>query len=283
MRLALAGFLLIAVVASFLDRPTLPRSVSMTPAGSSPRLASMPPDTPARRDSANTTPSGNTLASDESTRLVLEITRALTVESDRERALHEWLARLSALDPAAAQRLVMDCPAGPNRTDLLRHLARHWSDHDIGSALDWLATLPASDRMTAAEAMLAQVAQTDPAGALSLAELFCVGLDDGRAERIVQLWTEESPAEAFDWLRHRPAGPTRDLLVARAAWARAQAEPAAAAELVFELMPRDEQRDDALAGVLRHWVVREPAVAARWLHSPQSIGRDASARVPAGR
>ncbi|HYC70706.1 MAG TPA: hypothetical protein VEB66_05835 [Opitutaceae bacterium] len=180
---------------------------------------------------------------------------------DRDVAFDRLLPRLLATDPVEAAELVAGWPPGPLRVELLGRVARLWAAGDIRGAMTWVAGLPESDRLFAAEGLLAQLSESDPAGALAASELFGVGRDDGRAERIMQLWTEQNPGEAIAWLEARPPDPTRDRLAARAAWARAQQDPADAAALALDLVAPGTAQDDALLGVIRHWAARDPAGA----------------------
>ncbi|MFZ5495052.1 MAG: hypothetical protein ACOZE5_06910 [Verrucomicrobiota bacterium] len=184
---------------------------------------------------------------------------------DRDRALYQLLPRLIAEDPAAAGRLALGWEPGSLRDELLRQLIRHWAEADIAGVLMWLTSLlNVADRNLAATASTVQVATDDPAGALDLAQVLRVGLDDGSFEHLAQIWTEEHPRAAVDWTLAQPAGPLRDRLLARIAWVRAQGEPAEAAGLVLNHMRSGEAQSEALLAVLRQWAVREPAEAAEW-------------------
>ena len=185
--------------------------------------------------------------------------------ADRDRALHQLLPRLIAQDPALAGHLALAWEPGPLRDEFLRQVIHHWSEADIGGVLTWLtALLDADDRNLAAATTTSQVAQADPAGALDLSQVLRVGLEDGSFEHLAQLWTEEEPAAAVDWVLAQPTGPLRDRLLARIAWVRAQGEPAEAADLVLNHMRTGEVQSKALLAVLRQWAVREPAEAAEW-------------------
>jgi hypothetical protein len=156
--------------------------------------------------------------------------------ASRDRAINILLPQLIAQDPLAAVRLVESWLAGPLRDDLLQQLARQWAATDLNAAAAWLTTLPASDRQHVAAATIAQVVQSDPAGAIRIAEALGTGVDDGSVERIVQLWTEESPGEAIAWVRTRPADPLRDRLVMRIAHVRSQQNPTEARQLITTLI-----------------------------------------------
>lgn len=190
--------------------------------------------------------------------------------AERDHALYRLLPRLIADDPSAAGHLALAWEPGLLRDEFLRQVIHHWSEADIGGVLTWLtALLDADDRRLAAATTTAQVAQADPAGALDLSQVLRVGLEDGSFEHLAQLWTEEEPAAAVNWVMAQPAGPVRDRLLARIAWVRGQSDPAEAAGLVLKHMQPGEAQTSAVVSVVRQWAVRDPAEAAEWVaHFP---------------
>jgi hypothetical protein len=200
--------------------------------------------------------------------LAEEITHALRNGSaaERDHAFNELLPRLIASDPAAAGHLALAWEPGSLRDEFLRHVIRLWSAADIGSALTWLVSLlDEPDRNKAATAATAQVAQSDPAGAIELSSLLRTDMEDGSLERLAQLWTEEKPREAQAWILVQPASPLRDRLLVRIAHVRAQQEPAVAADLVLNHLPPGATRDEALLNVVRQWALRDPTSATAWV------------------
>jgi hypothetical protein len=195
-----------------------------------------------------------------------QIARALRggTEAERNRAYHELLPRLIAQDPRRAARLAVDEESGEPRAELMREVARQWAERDLAAALTWLAELNDADRAGAIEAAINQVARTDAAGALEIAQTFQVGLHDGTLEHRLQLWTEQAPADAVAWVQSRPAGPARDRLLARAAYVRVQTDPPAAMELL-SLMSSDPASEAPTRAVLQLWQRRDPAAATAWL------------------
>ncbi|HEX2860297.1 MAG TPA: hypothetical protein VHN79_01600 [Lacunisphaera sp.] len=186
--------------------------------------------------------------------------------TDRDQAFHVLLPRLVAEDPALAGHLALAWDAGALREEFLGHVVRLWTSADINGVVTWTASLlDDSDRTAAARAATAQVAQTDPAGAIELARLLGPAVEDGRMERLAQLWTEENPRAAQAWIENRPADAWSDRLLARIAHVRAQQEPAAAAGLVLNRMAAGAARDDALVNVARQWALRDPDAAAAWV------------------
>jgi hypothetical protein len=160
-----------------------------------------------------------------------------------------------------------------NREESLRAEARLRATRDMAGTLQWLAAFESGhDRALAAEAVVDELARTDPAGALEVAGHFQVGDGDGRREYLVQLWTEESPGEATDWVMRQPAGPGRDRLAARIAYVRAQTDPAEATALAKTYIDGAQVKQDTLIAVLRQWALRDPAAATAQANELTDLG-----------
>jgi len=208
------------------------------------------------------------LPAERSLRLQREITDALRRGGDigRNRVGNDLLPALVALDAAAAGRLAQTWELAGQRAWLLRQVAERWSAADCAGAITWVGTIQNSqDQQAAAGALVAQIAQLDPAGALTAAQLFQAGLDDGSQEHIAQIWTEASPKEAVDWIVNRPASLQRDRLLTRIAHVRAESNPGEAATLLSNFLPVGEARDEAITSVSRQWAERDPNAAILWV------------------
>ena len=221
-------------------------------------------------------------------RLVDEISRILRTGDGvaRERVFDQLLPELIATKAADAARLAEEWEPGPVRDELLRQVARQWTAVDFAGAMTWLAGLEdRRDRQHAAEAGVAEVARADPAGAIEVSRIFQVGTGDGSLEHLAQLWTEESPREAVDWILNQRAGPQRDRLLARIAYVRAQSDPEEAAILASNYVTAGAVREEAIAGVSRQWAVRDPAAATAWVEKfpPGPLRARGLAAVAAGR
>jgi hypothetical protein len=184
----------------------------------------------------------------------------------QNRVGNDMLPALVALDAAAAGRLAQTWEPGGLREWLLRQVAERWSAADCAGAITWVATIENSqDQRAAAGALVAQIAQLDPAGALTAAQLFQVGVDDGSQEYIAQIWTETNPTEAVEWIVNRPASTQRDRLLTRIANVRVQSNPVEAATLVSNFLPAGSARDEAITSVSRQWAERDPNAATLWV------------------
>ncbi len=181
----------------------------------------------------------------------------------RERAVREVLPALLARDGAQVAALLAAAGDDADRAELLRQIARAWARADLPAAVAWLAALANADRASAADAMIAEVGRDDFAGALQLAGALARGVDDGRAEHLAQIWTEENPGEATAWIAALPPGTERDRLLARVARVRVRHDPAEAARLLAE-MSGGPLRDAAIADTLAQLRLYDPARAAAW-------------------
>jgi hypothetical protein len=267
MKYLLLVALAVAGLAFYFLRPGAKPPLPTPPAAAHPSNPVSLAGRPVPPDSHASVASPRSSAPDPSSRLIEEFHHLLRpgVPLDRDRLVNALLPTLVARDPATAARLVEELEAGPVREELLRHLARLMSASDIHTTLAWLSRLPPTDQPMAAEAVMAQINQSDPAGALEVADVFRIGLDDGRQEHLLQLWTESDPVHAMAWVTTRPAGPARDRLLARAAHVRVQQDPAQAVQLVLNHMAAGPAQEEALMGVIRQWAVRDPAAAADWV------------------
>ncbi len=232
-------------------------------------LAATPPDPKATGNTPSriVPPTASTMTP------VDEIAHALRsgTVTEKDRAINVLLPALVASDPSAAGHLALAWEPGALREELLHEVIRLWSAADIGGAVTWLTSLlNNADRGNASTTATAQVAQTDPPGAIELAQLLGVGTADGSLEHLTQLWTEENPREAMAWIVTQSTGPNRDRLLSRIAWVRAQSEPTEAAALVLDHMNAGALRDDAVIGVVHQWALRDPAGATNWVAQFQS-------------
>jgi hypothetical protein len=167
---------------------------------------------------------GARLPSGQRWQLARDIERALVSSDarDRDRALAEALPALIATDAPAAAALVERIEPGATRDELRTRVAWLWSATDPNGAIDWARNLTNPDeRKLVATDVAAQLATSDPAGAIEVANLFDVGHDDGTIERVVQIWAEEHLDDALAFASSLSPGPSRDQLLARVALVQA--------------------------------------------------------------
>src|SRR5690606_38076911 len=106
-------------------------------------------------------------------------------------AVDTLLAELAEIDPASAGALVESWEAGPVRDELLRRVAQLWAATDTAGAIEWVAHLPdPAEREQAATVLCHQLAATDPADAVRVAQLLGVGEGSDAFASLVRLWAE---------------------------------------------------------------------------------------------
>ena len=215
---------------------------------------------------------------EKSRQLQLEIARALVSLDDeaRDRAYTQLLPALIAIDPAAVEHLVERCPTGPVRDQLLWYTALAWSAANLDGAITWVEGLKNDDeRGIAANEVVSQVAQGDPARALEVSAVFGIGRRDGTADHIAQLWAVEDLKGALQWIQAQPQGPPRDQLLARIVVVQAQSAPADAAHTALTRIAPGPMQDDAVVAVLELWSGQDADAASAWVEElPQGHLRD---------
>jgi len=236
-------------------------------------LAAMPvprasPRIPAEQVSAVPAPPASVSREEQSRRLRLEIERALVSveENHRERAYSELVPALIRVDPTAMGSLVERFPSGPVREELLRHTAHAWSSIDLQGAIAWAKSVAETDeRTTAADEIVSQVGQSDPAHAIEVSDLFGIGRNDGTVEHIATLWATENLNESLRWVESQPPGKQRDQLLARITTVEARTAPAAAANTALKEVSPGTFQDDAVVSVVRNWLLTDATAASEWV------------------
>lgn len=145
--------------------------------------------------------------------------------------------------------------------------ARAWARTNSAAALAWALTAPdGGQRDAVAEIVCLQVAEMDPARAVRLAEQFGASCSNV-LENLVQQWAERDGAAALSYALDKPAGEEQERLLGRIAFARAQSDPAQAANFVAEKISPGEIQAEAAISVLHQWALRDAPAAAAWAQS----------------
>jgi hypothetical protein len=160
---------------------------------------------------------------------------------------------------------------------------RNWAREFPAEASAWLFRAPDSpQRDIVAEIVCPQLAQTNPAVAVALAE-HCYGngtnvmgnLLDNRA----QLWAERDEQSAFTWASAKPPGEGRDRLLQRIALVQATTDPEQAAQMIAEQISPGSIQNEAAISVLYQWAHQNAAAALAWAQSfPAGDFRDRAIR-----
>jgi hypothetical protein len=230
------------------------------------RAANSVPSKRERSVAERPSPSGKPVAVDAA---LLEKLRGF-VKSDGEFDCGRFsllLAKLVAVDPAAAADFAASIPAGPVREEALRRLSQLWSAKDPAAAEMWAAGLPdEAERQSTVTAICMQVAQSDAREAITIAERH--GLDAGSGavtENLVHQWAAQDFPAAAAWIKSRPAGERREQMVMRLAVVQSATEPAAAARLVVDEIPEGHVQTEAVISVIYQWARRDMAGAREWV------------------
>jgi hypothetical protein len=142
--------------------------------------------------------------------------------------------------------------------------AREWTRQHPNDAATWLLSAAAgSKRDTVAEMVCVQVAQTNPAEAVALAER-CAGGCSNLLENLVHQWADQNTPAARDYALSKPPGEERDHLLSRVAFVLSKESPTDAARLVAEQISPGEIQNEAAISVLHQWLLRDTNAAAMW-------------------
>lgn len=187
--------------------------------------------------------------------------------SDKELALTKLLPELIANDAAQAARLVETLEPWAWREDALHLVARSWASVDSSLAAAWAFQLAdETERNTALADVALQLAESKPKAALELAVTYDI-VENGRIVQLnlTQLWAAQEAEAATEWVRSQNDPEFQAQAYARVALAWAETNPAEAAKLVVERIPRGEVQSEAAMSVLHQWLLRDPAAAESWV------------------
>ena len=153
--------------------------------------------------------------------------------------------------------------------------SRQWARENPELALGWMMSAPAGPQRDAvAEIVCAQVAETDPAQAVALAERYSGGCSN-LLENLVHQWAERDHGAAYAYAVRLAPIEERDRLLGRVAFIRSKESPAEAAELVVREIAPGAIQDEAAISVLHQWALREPNQAFAWAQLfPEGALRD---------
>jgi hypothetical protein len=162
-----------------------------------------------------------------------------------------------ATEPTSVPAQPAEPPKDPDES-------RQWARENPESALTWMMnTSTGPERDVVAEIVCAQIAEVDPAQAVTVAEQYAGGCSN-LLENLVFQWSERDEAAARTYALAQPDGAQRDRLLGRVALTLAQEAPAAAAMLVVQSISPGEAQNEAALSVLHQWAWREPNAALAW-------------------
>ncbi|HZF00548.1 MAG TPA: hypothetical protein VE344_01495 [Methylomirabilota bacterium] len=224
---------------------------------------------------------------DEWTRQIIadiELDLNSTNEADRAEITTRLFPMLFSRAPAVAASLAQTVEPVSLREELLRQVARSWSQYDPAQALEWASNLnDPGERENTLTLVCSGVAQTDPLAAMEDAQRTGLDQNTGAIESLVQVWASHDLEGAVAWTKQLPASDTRDQMIARLAFDEVQTDPARAANLVAEQIPAGSIQDESAISVLHQWALRDAEAAAIWLQQfPPGTLRDRGERELAG-
>lgn len=187
----------------------------------------------------------------------------------RDLVLERNLARWVADDPAAAARFAELQSEPFLREAGLRSVAQKWAELDRDAAALWATSLAdRTERDQVIEDVALVSSNSDPRASLALlgqrsAE---VPRDAARAG-VITAWATRDFEGARAWAEAQPPGASRDDIVQRLVFLRAQTDPRAAALLADQLLGDAAARRDAYASIIRAWLERDPEAMKMWAES----------------
>ena len=218
--------------------------------------------------------------------LVQAIRQALnsTNAADHDLVFTNLLPALMAQDPAAAGKLAESLDPGDGRQELLRRVAQGWAGVDAAGAVAWATSLAVPDEQKSALTEVAfQIAQSDPAQAITLAERYGFGDSNGALENLAQLWAGKDLTSALAWATRQPAGDQRDQIFAHIAYVQSQTAPSDAMNLIAGQMTSSPAQIESAISVLHQWGLQDFAAASAWAEQfPNGPLRDRALQELAG-
>jgi hypothetical protein len=149
---------------------------------------------------------------------------------------------------------------------------RDWARSYPADAAAWLASAPdGTQRVAVAEIVCPQLAQTNAAAAVKLAEN-CLGEGTNDSAQFLldntaQQWAVQDMQAASAWALAKPAGEQRDRLLQRIAIAESSDNPADAARLISEQMAPGPTQNEAAISVVYQWAQTDAKAAMAWAES----------------
>jgi hypothetical protein len=190
---------------------------------------------------------------------------ALGTEGEHGAVFPQFVERMVKLDPAAAVAFLATLD-GDARAEYLQRLGQFWVAQDRAAALKWASELSnESERNLALTSVCAEIAQVNPAAAIEAMERFEVPDERSSLENFAQLWADDDLVAATAWASAKPAGPSRDRLLARIATEQSKSEPREAVDLLVKNVTPGETQTEAAISILHQWALRDWDSARQWM------------------
>jgi hypothetical protein len=205
------------------------------------------------------------------------VDRALadTAPAARDVTLQRMLETWVPGDAPAAARFA-ELQADPFLREVgLRTVARSWTRIDAEAAERWAVAIgdPVARRQVLDQVALV-LADSEPRAALDFLARCGDGTDPGDAlAGVIVSWASRDFAAAKSWLDAQAPGESRNALVQRLAFLRAQTDPGKAMQLASEMLSDEDARLDAYSSIIRPWVERDVESARAWIASADAATR----------
>jgi len=187
----------------------------------------------------------------------------------RDVILERMLARWVAVDAQAAARFAELQEDPFLREVALRTVALRWARIDGGAAAHWAVSLgDTAERDALIDAVALTLGDSNPRAALDLLAARSVDArTDSTRAGVVSSWASRDFAAAQAWVEAQPPGPSRDDIVLRLAFLRAQTDPPAAMRFASAMLADEGLRREAYASTIRLWALSDPEAAHAWTDS----------------
>ncbi|MGC4014616.1 MAG: hypothetical protein QM755_08900 [Luteolibacter sp.] len=142
--------------------------------------------------------------------------RSLADPDARNLAIRNLAQQQTVNHPEEALRLLKDVPPDPDQPGAdpqVTMAASNWAHDHLEDATRWVSQLQDSPMKTEALAGIAiSMAEKDPAGAAAFAvdEMPVCQRQSDTVVGVVQLWAQQDPDKAADWVGQFPTGPMKD-------------------------------------------------------------------------
>ncbi|MGB0581993.1 MAG: hypothetical protein ACPGVU_20045, partial [Limisphaerales bacterium] len=186
------------------------------------------------------------------------------------------LTSLSLADPNAAAQEIMKLPAGSQRDNAFRSLAREWAQKDPQAALAFVQTLPRNNsRRYAMTAVLGEMAARDPNTAVQVASGLTGSTRTEAFSAIASSWAKTDLNGALSWAENLQNGADRERAMRNVASLWAAQDPQSAA--YADGLPAGKQRNDLITAVASAWSRNDAANSLVWLENqPPSAAKNSA-------
>lgn len=126
------------------------------------------------------------------------------------------------------------------------------------------------------------LSERDPLAAMEMAVAHHLhAVDSGLAASLIAQWARQDFDRAYEWTKTQEPGAWRDDMLARLAYLRARADPAAAARLVAIDISAGPAQDEAVISVIHQWALQDARSAGLWAQSlpDETLRQRASAEI----